>query len=138
MHRIGTLPATCATTPPTTLPEKDWLIEVALSGHDEVSDGKVLVQADEAGDELEPRDDLGSERGEPSGEAARGAGPGKRGDVHTEIGPIAVRETGESSGQRLDLFGRGALLWGKDPCRVEEPGRHVAGGDELDASERFA
>ena len=46
-------------------------------------------KADEAGDELESRDDLGSERGEPSGEAARGAGPGERGDVHAEIGSIA-------------------------------------------------
>ena len=97
----------------------------------------MLVQADEARDELEPRDDLGSERGEPSGETARGAGSGERGDVHAEFGLIAARETGQSSGQRLDLFGRSAFLWGKDPCCVEEPGRHVAGGDELDASERF-
>ena len=112
-------------------------VEAALSGHDKVSDGQVLVQGDEAGNELEPRDDVGSERREPSGEAARCACPGERGDFHAEIGLIVVRKTGESSGQRLDLFRRGALLWSKDPCCVEEPGRHVAGGDELDALERF-
>ena len=80
-----------------------------------------------------PETMLGPERGEPSGEPAGGTGSWQCSDVHAEIGPVPVRETLEPSGQRLDLFGRGALLRGKDPCCVQEPGRHVAGGDELDA-----
>ena len=92
-------------------------IEVALSGHDKVGDGDVFVQADEVGDELETRDDLGSERGEASGEAARGAGSGRAVTSTPKSARYAVGETGEAGGQLLDLFGRGALLWSKDPCR---------------------
>ena len=108
-------------------------VEVSLPGHDEIGTRQLAVESDELGDELESGDDPPPEGGESPGQAARGTAAGEGGDVEAEVVPVAIRRAGEPGAQLLHLFGRRPLLRPEHPCRVQEAGRDVTGGDELGA-----
>ena len=93
-------------------------------------------QADQAGDEVEPRRQARPERDQPAGQAPGGAGTGHGGDVDPGVPPVARRDLDQAPAEGHDLDAGGALLGAEDPGRVGEPRGHVARHDELHARQR--
>ncbi len=102
-----------ARTPPTTFPVSDVASTSPSPVIDEIGFGEVPFEVEPARDEVEAGDERRAERGEATGEPARGAGAGL-------VGHVELREPLAENG---DLLRRRSLLRREDIGRVEEARR---------------
>ena len=92
------------------------------------------MEPNDGGDELRPRDEAGAERRQAAGEPARGARAGQLTDVDAVVGSVALGELRQAALQLCDGGRVGSFLRAEDRGCVDEPGRHVAGDDDLRAA----
>ena len=108
------------------------VVEEALTGDDEVGALEVLVEGDLVGDDVEPRHQLGPDRGQPAGQPAGRAAALEGLHVDARLLEEHLGEALEATGEQLHLGGRRALLRTEHGGRVDEAGAHVARHHQLD------
>ena len=109
---------------------------MAFARDDEVRNLHAVRQADETGDQCEPRLYPRPEHDQTACEAPGGPGTGDTRDVDTGVAAVPCRDVGQAPSEGFDLGRGGALLGAEHGGRVEEGCRHVAGHDELDPVQR--